>query len=65
MAQPEQAEPFEDLAMDMGTGIVLRIFRALRANGASLVEAAVITGAQSVMNAVVAADRQQREGEHG
>jgi hypothetical protein len=44
----------------MGCAAVLCIFRALRANGASLVEAACITGAQSVLNGIVLGD-QQRE----
>lgn len=58
-------DPFGPLALDMGTGALLAIFRGLRANGASLVEAACMTGAQVVLNGIICADCQQREPGNG
>ena len=55
----EAPDPFGPLALEMGAGAILGIFRALRRNGATWVEATCIACGQVVLNAILADDGRQ------
>jgi hypothetical protein len=46
-------DPFGPLALDMGTRAVLAMFNAFRGNGASRLDAALLTGMQVVLNSIL------------
>ena len=46
-------DPFGPLALDMGARAVLAMFVAFRNNGASRLDAALLTGMQVVLNSIL------------
>jgi hypothetical protein len=49
----EAPDPFGPLALDMGSHAVVLMFNALRNNGASRLDAALLTGMQIVLNSIL------------